>query len=46
MLSRCDACGDKTSKFIKKIQESKGLLNNLVTKVLLSKIPILRDILF
>ena len=45
ILSKCAACGDKKSKFIKE-QKSKGLLNNLVIKKLLSKIPVLRDILF
>ena len=37
--------GDKKSKFIKK-QEAKGLLSNLGIRTILSKIPILRDILF
>ena len=45
MLSKLALCGDKKLKFIRK-QEAKGLLNNLVIKTLLSKIPILRDILF
>ena len=45
ILSKCAVCGDKKLKFIKK-QEAKGLLNNLVIRKLLSKIPILRDILF
>ena len=45
ILSKCAVCGDKKSKFIKK-QEAKGLLNNLVIKTFLGKIPILRDILF
>ena len=36
---------DKKSKFIKK-QEGNVLLNNLVIKKLLSKIPILKNILF
>ena len=38
-------CGSKKLKFIKK-QEAKGLLGNLGIKVPLSKIPLLRDILF
>ena len=42
--SKCGICGDKKSKFIKE-QEAKGLSNNLVIKKLLSKIPVLRDIL-
>ena len=45
ILSKCAVCGDKKLKFIKK-QETKGLLNNLGIKTVLSKIPILRDILF
>ena len=45
ILSKCVVCDDKKSKFIKK-QEGKGLLNNLGIKTLLSKIPILRDVLF
>ena len=45
MLSKCDICGSKKSKFIKK-QQVKGLLNNLGIRTLLSKIPLLGDILF
>ena len=45
ILSKCAVCGDKKIKFIKK-QEVNGLLNNSVIKKLLSKIPILKDILF
>ena len=45
VLSKCAECGDKKSKFIKK-QEAKGLLNNLVIRTLLSKIPISIDVLF
>ena len=45
ILSECALCGNKKSKLIKE-QEAKGLLNNLVIKKLLSKIPILREILF
>ena len=44
-LSKCAVCGDKKSKFIKK-QEAKGLLNILGIKALLSKISILRDVMF
>ena len=44
ILQKCAVCGDKKSKFIKE-QEAKGLLNNLVIRKVLSKIPILRDIL-
>ena len=42
ILSKCTIC---KTKFIKK-QEAKGLLSNLCIRTLLSKIPILRDILF
>ena len=45
ILSKCVVCGDKKSKFIKE-QEARGLLNNLVIKKLLSKIPIIRDNLY
>ena len=45
ILSKCVVCGDKKPKFIKK-QEANGLLKNLVIRKLLSKIPILKDILF
>ena len=45
MLSKCAVCGDRKSKFSRE-QEAKGLLNDLVIRKLLSKIPILRDILF
>ena len=49
ILSKCVVCGDKKSKFIKK-QEASGLLsatllNNLVIRKLLNKIPVPRDIL-
>ena len=45
VLSKCDICGSKKSKFIKK-QEAKGLLSNLGIRTPLSKIPILGNILF
>ena len=45
VLSKRAICGSKKSKFIKK-QEAKGLLSNLGIKTPLSKIPLLRDILF
>ena len=32
ILSKCALCGDQKSKFIKKKQEAKGLLNNLVIR--------------
>ena len=45
ILSRCAICKSKKCIFIKK-QEAKALLSKLGIKTLLSKIPILRDILF
>ena len=45
ILSKCAIYGSKKSKFIKN-QEAKGLLSNLGIKTLLSKVPILGDILF
>ena len=45
ILSKCAICDSKKSRFIKN-QEAKGLLSKLGIKTLLSKIPILDDILF
>ena len=45
VLSNCKICGSKKSRFSKN-QEAKGLLSNLGIKTLLSKEPILGDILF
>ena len=45
ILSKCAICGSKKSKFIQK-QESKGLLSSLGITILLSKIPLLGDVLF
>ena len=45
VLSKCAICGSKKSRFIKN-QETKELLRNLGIKTLLSKVPILGDILF
>ena len=45
ILSKCPACNTRKARFIKK-QEAKVLLSNLGIRTLLSKIPILRDILF
>ena len=45
ILSKCAICGSKKSRFIKN-QEAKGLLSKLGIKTLLSKVPILGDILF
>ena len=45
LLSKCEKCGSKKSRFIKN-QEAKGLLSNLGIRTPLSKIPVLGDILF
>ena len=45
LLSKCAICNGKKSRFIKN-QEAKGLLSNLVVRMILSKEPILGDILF
>ena len=45
IVSKCVVCGSRKSMFIKK-QEAKGLVSNLSIGTLLSKIPILKDILF
>ena len=45
LLSNCPICGSKKSKFIKK-QEANGLFNSLGIKTLLSKIPLLGNVLF
>ena len=45
ILSKCAKCGSKKSRFIKN-QEAKGLLSNLGSGTLLSKVLILGDILF
>ena len=45
LLSKCEICGSKKSRFIKN-QEEKGLLSNLGVRTPLSKVPILGDILF
>ena len=45
ILSKCEICGSKKSRFIKN-QEAKGLLSNLGVKTPLKKVPILGDILF
>ena len=45
ILSPCDVCGCRKSRFIKK-QKAKGLLSNLGIKTPLRKIPLLGDILF
>ena len=45
ILSKYAICGSKKSKCIKK-QEGKGLLSNLGIRTLLTKIPLLGDVLF
>ena len=45
LLSKCAKCGSKKSRFIKN-QKAKGLLSNLGIRTLLSKVPLLGDILF
>ena len=45
MLSlKCAICGSKKSRFLKK-EEAKRFLNNIGLKTLLSKIPILGNVL-
>ena len=45
LSSKCAACGNKKSRFMKE-QEAKGLLSNLGIRTPLSKIPLLGDFLF
>ena len=45
LLSKCEKCGSKKSRFIKN-EEAKGLLNNLGIRTPLSKEPLSGDILF
>ena len=45
ILSKCNICRSKKSKFIKE-QQAKELLSNLGIRTPLSKIPVLEDILF
>ena len=45
VLSKCAICNIKKSRFIKN-QEAKALLSNLGVRILLRKVPVLRDILF
>ena len=45
LSSNCAVCSNKKSRFLKK-QEAKALLSNLGIRTSLSKIPLLRDILF
>ena len=45
IVSECDICGSKKSKFIKE-QQAKGFLSNLGIRTPLCNIPILGDILF
>ena len=45
ILSKCAVCNSKKSKFLNKL-EAKGLLSKLGIKTLVSKLPILGEILF
>ena len=45
LLSKCAACGDKKSRFMKE-QKAKGLLSSLGLKTPLNKIPLLGNTLF
>ena len=45
LLSKYSKCGGKKSRFIKN-HEAKGILTNLGIRTLLSKVPLLGDILF
>ena len=45
ILSKCEICGSKNSRFIKN-QEAKGLLSKLGVTTPFSKLAILGDILF
>ena len=45
LSSKCAACGNKKSKFIKE-KEAKGLLSSLGLKTPLSKVPLLGVIFF
>ena len=45
LLSKCAVCGSEKSRFMKE-QEAKVILISLGLKTLLSKIPLLGDILF
>ena len=45
LLPKCAICRSKKSSVIKK-QEAKGILSSLGLKILLSKVPLLDDILF
>ena len=45
LLSKCEACYNKNSKFIKE-QEASGLLSSLGIRTPLSKIPLVGPLLF
>ena len=45
ILSKCEICHNKKSRFIKN-QEGKGILSNLCVRTSLNKVIILSDILF
>ena len=46
VLPKCATCDSKKSRFIKNQEPLKGLLENLVVRTPLSKVPIWGDILF
>ena len=45
LLSKCEVCDSKKSKFIKE-QEASGLLSSLGKKTSLNKVPLLGPLLF
>ena len=45
IVSKCEICGNKKSRFGKK-QEASGVLSNLCLKAPVGKIPLLGNILF
>ena len=45
LLSKCEVCDSKKSKFIKK-QEARGVLSSLGIKTLFSNIPLVLPLLF
>ena len=44
-LSKCAVCDKKKLRFIK-AQEARGILSNLKTRTVYSKIPLIGDVLF
>ena len=45
LLSKCEVCDSKKSKFIKE-QQASGLLSSLEIKIPLSKVPLAGPLLF